>query len=167
VMTYIAGVSLAELPPEDRGDELLAELWRQVGLLHAHRIAHRDLGRWSVVVDERQRPWLVDFDASEAIAGDRMLAADVAELLVSLARLVGAERALAGADAGLGQDVAGSAMEQTEPSALTPLTRDDLRAHPNLWGDLRRRAMGTGPSRTDSTPAGQDPASSAPTGNER
>jgi glycosyltransferase 2 family protein len=167
VMTYIAGVSLAELPAEDLGDELLAELWRQVGLLHAHRIAHRDLGRWSVVVDERQRPWLVDFDASEAMAGDRLLAADVAELLVSLARLVGAERALAGAAAGLGQDVAGSAMEQTEPSGLTPLTRDDLRAHPNLWGDLRRRAMGTGPSRTDSTPAGQDPASSAPTGNER
>jgi glycosyltransferase 2 family protein len=166
-MTYIAGVSLAELPSEDLGDELLAELWRQVGLLHAHRIAHLDLGRWSVVVDERQQPWLVDFDASEAMAGDRMLAADVAELLVSLAHMVGAERALAGADAALGQDVARSAMEQTAPSALTPLTRDDLHAHPNLWEDLRRRAMGTGPSRTGSTPADQDPASSAPTGNER
>jgi glycosyltransferase 2 family protein len=167
VMTYIAGVSLAELPSEDLGDELLAELWRQVGLLHAHRIAHRDLGRWSVVVDERQQPWLVDFDASEAMAGHGMLAADVAELLVSLAHMVGAERALAGADASLGQAVAGSAIEQTEPSTLTPLTRDDLRARPNLWEDLRQRTMGTGPSRTGSTPTGQDPASSAPTGNER
>jgi membrane-associated phospholipid phosphatase/predicted Ser/Thr protein kinase len=167
VMTYISGRSLAELPPEDVADELLAELWRQVGLLHAHGIAHHDLGRWSVVVDERRQPWLVDFDASEAMAGDGARAADVAELLVSLARVVGPERALVGADAGLGQGVAESAMEQAEPSALTALTRDDLRAHPGLWEDLRQRAVGTRPSGTGSTPASQDPTSSAPTGTER
>src|SRR6266545_4205324 len=35
VMEWIPGASLAELPPEEIDDELLAELWRQVGLLHA------------------------------------------------------------------------------------------------------------------------------------
>jgi len=167
VMAYIPGMSLAELPPEQIADELLAELWRQVGQLHANRIAHHDLGRWSVMLDERHRPWLVDFDASEAMADRQVLAADVAELLVSLGRMVGAERALAAADAGLGPDVAGSALDQVEPSALTPLTRDDLRADPGLWEDLRRRATAGRPPRTATTPARPGPTSSAPTGNEQ
>jgi undecaprenyl-diphosphatase len=154
VMGYIPGGSLAELPPGDVDDRLLAELWRQVGLLHAHRIAHHDLGRLSVVVDERGQPWLVDFDASEAMAGGQALAGDVAELLVSLGHMVGAERALAAADAGLGPGVTGSAMEQAGPSALTALTRDDLRADPALWEDLRRLAGSARPPRTGTAPAG-------------
>jgi glycosyltransferase 2 family protein len=140
VMSYVPGRSFAELPPEGVADELLAELWRQVGRLHAHRIAHHDLGRWSVVVDEHGQPWLVDFDASDAMADGPALAGDVAELLVSLAHMVGAERALASADAGLGRGVAGAALRQAEPSLLTALTRDDLQANPTLWDDLRRRA---------------------------
>jgi predicted Ser/Thr protein kinase len=140
VMEYIPGVSLAELPPEQIGDQLLAELCRQVGLLHAHRIAHRDLGGWSVVVDERRQPWLVDFDASEAMADSPGLADDVAELLVSLARVVGAQRALAGALAGLGPEVVGAALEQSQPSRFSMQARDILRADPALWDDLRRQA---------------------------
>ena len=34
VMEYIPGAALAELPSEQLDDQLLAELWRQVGLLH-------------------------------------------------------------------------------------------------------------------------------------
>jgi glycosyltransferase 2 family protein len=151
VMTYITGMPLAELPPENLGEGLLTELWRQVGLLHAQRIAHHDLGCSSVVVDERNQPWLVDFDASEAMADGPALAGDVAELLVSLGHVVGAERALAAADAGLGPGVTGAAMEQAERSALTATTRDDLRADPAIWEDLRRlarpaRSPGTGPA---------------------
>jgi glycosyltransferase 2 family protein len=152
VMAYVPGVSLAELPPQAIDDELLAEVWRQVGLLHARRIAHHDLGRLSVVVDEERRPWLVDFDASHAVADGAALAADVAELLVSLGRAVGAERALAGADHGLGRSVAGAAMERVKPSALTALARDDLRADPNLWDALRRHAEAGRPPPTGSAP---------------
>jgi membrane-associated phospholipid phosphatase/predicted Ser/Thr protein kinase len=140
VMDYIPGVPLGELQPEQLDDQLLAQVWRQVARLHAHRIAHRDLGRWSVVVDERHQPWLIDFDASGAMASDAELATDVAELLVSLARLVGAERTLAGALDQLPPGVVASALQQVHPSALTVLTRADLRADPSLWDDLRRRA---------------------------
>jgi predicted Ser/Thr protein kinase len=167
VLTYIPGVPLAELPPEDITDELLAELWRQVSQLHAHGIAHHDLGRLSVMVDDRRQPWLVDFDASEAMADGPGLATDVAELLVSLGRLVGAERALVGANAGLGPDIADAALEQAEPYALTPLTRDDLQADPGLWDELRRRATTSQPPRTGPPPADPGPIGSAPTTEER
>jgi hypothetical protein len=159
VMEYIPGVSLAELASEQLDDRLLAELWRQVGLLQAHRIAHHDLGGWSVVVDERLQPWLVDFDASEAMAASRGLASDVAELLVSLARLVGAERALVGALAGLGPEVVGAALEQSEPSRFSMQPRDALRADPALWDALRRQATAS-----RSSPGGPAPAETGPTG---
>jgi hypothetical protein len=135
-------------------DQLLAELWRQVGLLQAHRIAHHDLGGWSVVVDERLHPWLVDFDVSEAMADSPELANDVAELLIALARSVGPQRALAGALASLGPEVVGAALEQSEPSRFSMQARNDLRADPALWDDLRRQATASrsspgGPTPTD------------------
>jgi hypothetical protein len=169
VMEYIPGVSLAELPSEQVDDQLLGALWRQVGLLHGHGIAHRDLGGWSVVVDERRQPWLVDFDASEAMADSTGLALDVVELLVSLAHVVGSERALAGAIASLGPEVVGAALEQGEPSKMSMHTRDALRADPALWDDLRRQAntsrsspggpapadgVGPGPASTEERPLG-------------
>jgi undecaprenyl-diphosphatase len=159
VMEYIPGESLAALRSEQMDDQLLAELWRQVGVLHAHRIAHHDLGGWSVVVDERDQPWLVDFDASEAMAGSPGLVNDVAELLVSLARVVGAQRALAGALAGLGPEVVGAALEQSQPSRLSMHTRDILGADPALWDDLRRQATAS-----RSSPDGPAPADPGPTG---
>jgi RIO-like serine/threonine protein kinase len=153
VMEYIPGASLTELPSEQMDDQLLAELWRQVGLLQAHRIAHHDLGGWSVVVDERLHPWLVDFDVSEAMAGSPELANDVAELLIALARSVGPQRALAGALASLGPEVVAAALEQSEPSRFTMQTRNDLRADPTLWDDLRRQATAG-----RSSPGGPGPA---------
>jgi glycosyltransferase 2 family protein len=154
VMEYIPGRSLAGLQSGQMDDQLLAELWRQVGLLHAHRIAHHDLGGWSVVVDERYHPWLVDFDASEAMAGSAALAKDVVELLVSLAHVVGAKRALVGALTGLGPDVVDLVREQAEPSGLGMRTRDALRADPDLWNDLRRQAAASRPA----SPGGPAPA---------
>jgi membrane-associated phospholipid phosphatase/predicted Ser/Thr protein kinase len=162
VMEYIHGVPMAELASEQLDDRLVAELWRQVGVLHVHRIAHHDLGRWSVVVDARHQPWLVDFDASEAMAGSQALATDVAELVVSLARVLGPERALFGALAGPGPDVVGAAVEQSNPSRFSVQTRDDLRADPALWDDLRRqatagRSAAGGPGAGHPGPAGSDP----------
>jgi membrane-associated phospholipid phosphatase/predicted Ser/Thr protein kinase len=167
VMEYIPGVSLAELPPERLDGRLLAELWRQVGLLQAHRIAHHDLGGWSVVVDARHQPWLVDFDASEAMADSLGLANDVAELLVSLARVVGAERALAGALAGLGLEVVGAALEQSQPSRFSMQSRDDLRADPALWDDLRQKATASRSSPSRPAPTETGPTGSAATTGEQ
>src|SRR6266545_1132323 len=141
VLARIRGVPFADLDPSRLDESLLTELWRQVGLLHAARIAHHDLNRASVVVDETRQPWLVDFDAAEAFAGDRALAADVAELLVSLATIVEPEAALAGARRKLGLAALHEALATPRPPpGLTTGTRSDLHARPELWEQLRELA---------------------------
>jgi undecaprenyl-diphosphatase len=141
VLAWIPGVPFADLDASRLDDSLLTELWRQVGLLHAARIAHHDLNRASVVVDETRQPWLVDFDAAEAFAGDRALAADVAELLVSLATIVEPEAALAGARRKLGLAALHEALATPRPPpGLTAGTRSDLHARPELWEQLRELA---------------------------
>jgi hypothetical protein len=97
------------------------------------------------------------------MAGGLGLADDVAELLVSLARVVGAERSLAGALAGLGPEVVGAALEQGEPSRLSMQTRDALRADPALWDTLRRLAAAGRSSAGESAPTDPGPTGSTPT----
>jgi hypothetical protein len=51
------------------------------------------------VVDRSGRPWLTDFSFSALAATQRQMALGVAELLASLAAIVGADRAVASAAA--------------------------------------------------------------------
>jgi undecaprenyl-diphosphatase len=75
------------------GDDLLTELWRQVGLLHRAGIAHGELVPANVLVDADGRPWLVDFDHAQAASARALLDQDRAGLLAALTTLVGPERA--------------------------------------------------------------------------
>ena len=82
----------------------LAAIWQQVAGLRAARIAHRDLGLDSVMVDEQGQVWLVDFDRAEAAASQELLDRDLVTLLAALNAM--ADRALvhATAEQALGQD---------------------------------------------------------------
>jgi undecaprenyl-diphosphatase len=129
---WIPGQALDELVAGRLDDDLLRDLWRQLSLLHWARIAHRDLGPESVVVDERGQPWLVDFHLAEAGASTVRLSADVADLLLALARLVGPDRALAAAVAVLGRDEVGGALGAPPGSSETrgrPLALAASRRH--------------------------------------
>jgi undecaprenyl-diphosphatase len=99
VTEHVEGEPLDRSPVDE---ELLAAVWRQVGLLHAGRIAHGDLHASKVLVDEVRRPWLVDFALAESGAEPARLHQDVAELLASLEPLVGAPAAVAAAGQALG-----------------------------------------------------------------
>jgi serine/threonine protein kinase len=92
------------------GDDQLKDTWEQVARLHAARIAHRDLRRANIVIDDDGRPWIVDFGFAEAAASDRLLAQDAAELLVSLALVVGVGRAVASACGARSSDICGLLM---------------------------------------------------------
>jgi glycosyltransferase 2 family protein len=136
VQRRVQGRPLDQYGSDEAGDQLLRAIWAEVAKLRKARIAHGDLGRSSVVVDERGRPWLVDFDQAEAVASEELLAADVAELLASLAVRFGPERPLAAAARTLEDGVVSQALRSASPAALTRATRSELRSSPGLWPAL-------------------------------
>ena len=100
----IPGRRLDAMTADEIDDEMLVQLWRQVRLLHDGRIAHGRLRRHSVVVDTTGEAHLIDLSSARAGADPERLARDVAELLVSLAVVVGAHRAVTAAVEGYGAD---------------------------------------------------------------
>ena len=133
VLDEVPGTNLAAVP--DIGDDLLRATWAQVRLLHEHRIAHRDLVRANVLVDDTGAPWLVDFGNAEQGANDATLGADVAELLASLAVVVGVDRAVASARSELGAQALLDAVPALAPYALSAVTRRET--GPELLRQLR------------------------------
>jgi hypothetical protein len=137
VQRLVPGRSLEERDPAEVADTTLAATWREVARLHGAGIAHGDLGRHSVVVDDEGQPWLVDFDHASAAASERARQADLVELLVGLATRFGTERAVVGADAD-GRRRLVAALAAAPRSALTRGARAELRAHPDLREELTR-----------------------------
>jgi len=140
VQQHVAGETLDRLDAAQVDDRLLAAVWAEVGRLRAAGIAHRDLRRANVMVDPDGQPWLLDFGFAEAAASRRRLAGDVAELLTSLACLVGADRAVRSATETLGVEAVAQALPLLQPAALAAATRADLKARPGLLAELRKRA---------------------------
>lgn len=137
VMVYeaVEGRSLARLADEDPGaidDELLRRVWRQVRLLHDHRIAHRQLDAHHVLVRDDGFPVLVGLEAGQIAADPTQVGADVAELLASTSLLVGAERAAAAAVAELDQDRLARTVALLQPLALSERTRRAVKQQPGL-----------------------------------
>ena len=139
VQRMIPGRSLEQLDPAAVDDATLEAAWEEVARLHQAGVAHGDLGRHSVVVDEDRRPWLVDFDHATAVAPERLRQADLVELLLSLAVRFGPDRALAGAVDAFGPEPLAAALAAIPPSALTHTTREELGEDRGLWDELARR----------------------------
>ena len=110
---------------------------------------------------------VMEYIPGATLADEPALATDVAELLVSIARIVGGERTLASALAGLGSDVVDLALEQDDRSRFSMPTRDGLRSDPAPWDDLRRRVRKGRPTRSDPASADPGPSGSAPTTEEQ
>src|SRR5439155_19063779 len=115
----VRGHTLDDVPTESIDDKLLDRVWEQVARLHEARIAHRDLRRHNVLVDEAGEPWLLDFNLVEAASSGRRLHRDVCELLVSLTAVVGPERAADSALESLGSDEVMAAMPMLQPLAIS------------------------------------------------
>jgi glycosyltransferase 2 family protein len=143
VQRMILGSSLGEADPATVADPTLRAAWEEVARLHRAGIAHGDLGRHSVVVDDDGRPWLVDFDHATAAAPERLRQADLVELLVSLAVRFGPERVVAGAAATVGREPLAAALAGTPTAALTRITREELGDRPGLRDELARLVAAT------------------------
>ena len=140
VQERITGRDLDSLGRQEIDDALIAEIWRQVGLLRRARIAQRDLRPTNVVIDDEGLPWIVDFGFAESTATDRRLGQDVSEILVSLACLVGPSRALVGVQEAVGAEGLATALPLMQPLALSAATRRELRAHSRRLAEVREAA---------------------------
>ena len=140
VLSSIDGELVGEEGASALDDRALTALWKEVGCLRAARVAHRHLSLHNVMVDRQGQPWIVDFGYAQAGASDRALAQDVAELLASTALVVGAQRAVDAAVAGLGRPAVAEALPLLQPLALATKTRRALRRRHGLLDDVRNLA---------------------------
>ncbi len=140
VLAYegVDGRSLDRVPDEVLTDEVLREVWRAVGELRRHRLAHRDLRLANLFLDAAGEVWIIDFGFAQLAAGDVVLATDVAELVAALSVRVGAERAIAAGRAAVGDDVLAAGLSGLRPDALSTATRTGLDARPGLIDEIRR-----------------------------
>ena len=129
------GVPLADTPANLVTDALLVDAWRQVAVLQTHRIAHRALDSRNIIVDDGAA--IVGFGAASLDGSDQLLAADVAELAVSTAALVGAERALACASSVVSKETLAAALPLMQSVVLTPRTRRAVKAQPKILDAVR------------------------------
>lgn len=137
----IGGDSLDGVPGESVTDELMRSTWEQIAVLRQHRIAHRDLRRANVFVEHDGTPWMIDFGFSEVAVDQTILDADVAQMLSSLAVVVGAGRAVRAAIDVLGADAVGEALSRLQSKALSGATQTALKKHPGLLKELRAEVM--------------------------
>jgi undecaprenyl-diphosphatase len=139
-MERVDGGSLDRIPGQAISETMLRELWKQVDGLHRARIAHRSLRAANIVADRTGRPWIVDFSFSELGATQRQMALDVAELLASLAAMIGAGRAVGSAVAVIGPDAVAAAVPLLQPLALSAGTRRAIARHDGLLTRTRAAA---------------------------
>lgn len=91
----IAGRPLSSLSPEEISESLLDAIWADVLALGKARIAHHDLRAQNILVDDFGRPRISTFTFSRVGGPKGGYRQDAAEMLVSLASVVGADRAIA------------------------------------------------------------------------
>jgi len=158
VQEHVAGaMSLRDLPDDALTDAVLVETWRQLGLAHAHGLAHRGLTADVVLVHRGARAeggggpttassaevtaadedlvWLTGWEQGDVASSEFSRHMDVAQMLALLALRVGAERAIASAA------TAGLDLATVGPLLQTPTlprdTREQLRAHKEVLPALR------------------------------
>lgn len=131
--------STLEAVPELSDDDLVA-VWKEVATMRHARIAHRHLSPGNLAYGA-DGPWVLDFGFAELAASDGDLAGDIAQLLATLAPIVGAARAVRSAVEALGQETVATAGPRLQEAALSTTTIAALKAHKGLLAELRTELL--------------------------
>ncbi len=126
------GPEAALLPPE-----ILDDLWAQVRRMHDAGIAHRQLAPEMLAVDDDGYVWILGHFSANVAASSVAMSADVAQLLVLTASIVGPREAVAAAVRTLGRDAVGEALPLVQPLALPAGTRSRLTRSSEMLERLR------------------------------
>lgn len=135
VMVHEAGTRLDQL--EELDDGVLAQAFAQLAALHGARLSHGWASLHHLLLGGDGVVRFLDLRWASTSASDQQLAADVADLLVSTAAVVGVERALAAARAGFDDTQLAAALPLLQPLAVSPESRRAARADKELLPALR------------------------------
>jgi uncharacterized protein (TIRG00374 family) len=118
-------------------DEDLRATWQAVARLHAHQVSHRSLTASHLIRQSRGQVWLLRGESGAVAASDVAQRIDLAELLCTLALLVGPDRAIRTGQAVLGENGLARALPALQPVALSWSTRRAMRRNRDLMVQLR------------------------------
>jgi uncharacterized protein (TIRG00374 family) len=130
------GTPLRDLGPDEVSDDALIGLWKAVGSLHAHGMAHGRLNENAIRIDGSQA-LLQNFYAASSAAPDDRIQGDVAELMSSLADRYGVERAVTVAREGLGDDALVESLPYIQRSAVSTEGRKLLPSKKSFFVGIR------------------------------
>lgn len=138
--------TFAALPVAELTDEMLADAWHQVRLMHRAGIAHEELNSDNIAVDATGKTWLLGLHFGEIAADQLTLRIDDAEMLVATSLLLTSQRAVAAALLELTPKRLGEALPLLQPIALSRVTRTRLKAQRGVLADLRDAVIAAAPS---------------------
>ena len=138
--------TFSELDPAEVTDTLITDAWIQARRLHRAGIAHESLHSDHLAVDASGQVWLLGLADGEIAADSLNLRIDDAELLVTTALLVGADRAVAAALNELTPQRIGYALPLLQPIALSRESRHRLKGNRALLGQLQEAVISASPT---------------------
>ena len=133
-------------------DTDLEKVWEMLSTLRRRRVAHRGLAADVVMITDAGAAALRRVGNGDVAADDLTLRIDSAQMLTAVALVVGPERAVSGAVAGLGEEAVARALPVLQPIAMTRSTRRALKADKTLLGRLRDEITRLRPSSEQAEP---------------
>jgi len=139
------GSTLAQIEPEILTDADLAAFWHLLILLQRAQIAHRGLSLDNLLLDGHGDAGLSATGTGDIAAADLSLRIDVAQMLTTLALLVGPDRAVASGVSSLGSQAMVKALPLVQSVAMGGSTRAALRTHKGLLRQIRELVLKLAP----------------------
>jgi uncharacterized protein (TIRG00374 family) len=136
----VDAVPLADLEPDQITDEVLQEIWAQLGTAHEAGLAHRTLTSDAILVacgEGHPAVWLVGWEQGDVASSDLARRMDRTQMVALLALRVGPARALESAVAVLPAADIAAIGPLLQTITLPRRTREELRAHKEVLAELR------------------------------
>jgi uncharacterized membrane protein YbhN (UPF0104 family) len=146
------GSTLAEVEPQAISDADLAAFWQLLILLQRAQIAHRGLSLDNLLLDPRGGAALSATGTGDIAAADLSLRIDVAQMLTTLALVVGPDRAVASGVSSLGNEAMVRALPVVQTVAMGTSTRSALRTHKGLQRQIRELVLQLAPQEVPPEP---------------
>ncbi len=120
----------------------LEDAWRQVAQLHNGNMAHRDLRAANLMVDTHGKVWMIDFGFAEVSPSKQRKSMDIAELLMSMALIVGPERTTEAATKILDADTLKESLPFLQRSVFSGATTAALKEQKDTLPQLQQILKG-------------------------